>query len=155
MRGRRSKAMLSISHAISATQAADYYDDEYLNVDLLQADYYQEKGSTGGEWFGKLAEEFGLTGGVTKEQFLRVFDGKNPNTGDEVISHVESRKYTNKHGEEVETLEHRAGNDATISMPKSLAIIAYMGGNEELKRAIWRAHIKAVYKTAAELESFA
>lgn len=147
--------MLSISHALSAAEAADYYEEEYSNAALLQADYYQEKGSTHGEWFGKLAEELGLTGDVTKEQFLRVFDGKDPNTGEELIRHVESRKYTNKYGEEVETLEHRAGWDATFSMPKSLVIIAYMGGNEEIKRAIWRAHLKAVNKALSELEGFA
>jgi conjugative relaxase-like TrwC/TraI family protein len=147
--------MLSISHTISATQAADYYDDEYSNAALLQADHYQEKGSTSGEWFGKLAEELGLTGDVTKEQFLRVFDGKDPNTGEELIRHIESRRYTNKYGEVVETLEHRAGWDATFSMPKSLVILAYMGGNEVLKQAIWRAHLKAVNKALGELEGFA
>src|SRR5215475_1294985 len=109
--------MISISHALSAAQAADYYEEEYSNAALLQADYYQEKGSTRGEWFGNLAEELGLTGDVTQEQFLRVIEGKDPNTGEPLIRHVESRKYTNKHGKEVETSEHRAGWDATFSMP--------------------------------------
>jgi conjugative relaxase-like TrwC/TraI family protein len=147
--------MLTISHALSVSQAKDYYENEYSNGALVHADYYQEKGAPRGEWFGKLACEWGLVGDVTEEQFYRVIEGRDPNTGEQLVQHIEARKYLNKYGQEVETSEHRAGWDATFSMPKSLVILAYMSGDEKLKRAIWQAHINSVNKALVEMEKFA
>jgi conjugative relaxase-like TrwC/TraI family protein len=147
--------MLTISHALSVSQAQDYYENEYTNAGLIHAEYYQEQGEGRGQWFGKLAEEMGLIGDVTEEQFYRAIEGKDPKTGEQLIQHIESRTYINKYGQEVKPAEHRAGWDATFSMPKSLVILAYMSSDPGLKKAIWQAHINSVNKALAELEKFA
>ncbi|MCI0389872.1 MAG: relaxase domain-containing protein [Acidobacteria bacterium] len=147
--------MVTISGALSAAQAQDYYENEYSNPALTQAEYYQERGEGNGEWFGELAEEWGLTGEVNGEEFYRVIEGQHPVTGEQLVDHVESRKYINRYGREVKTSEHRAGWDATFSAPKSISILAYMSGDPELKKAIWQAHAESVTDSLREMENYA
>ncbi|HKX33310.1 MAG TPA: MobF family relaxase [Blastocatellia bacterium] len=147
--------MVTISAALSVSQARDYYENEYGNPALLQTEYYSERGSAKGEWFGKLAAEWGLAGEVTQEQFYRAVEGQHPLTGEQLINHVESRRYINKYGEEVETAEHRAGWDATFTLWKSGVILAYMSGDSELKRAIWQDHIDSVHDALSVMEEYA
>jgi hypothetical protein len=56
--------MMTMSRAISAGQARDYYKQEFTN----SADnYYREAGEVQGRWCGTLAEEWNLKGEVTTE----------------------------------------------------------------------------------------
>ena len=47
--------MLTISKALSASQAEIYHREEFANA---KANYYSEGESIKGEWHGKLAEQF-------------------------------------------------------------------------------------------------
>ena len=64
--------MLSIHEVTSATDAKNYY---------AASDYYSQGQETVGKWGGKLAEQLGLSGKVTKEAFDRMVDNQHPATG--------------------------------------------------------------------------
>ncbi len=147
--------MLTISHALSVSRAETYYQSEYANPAMIQSEYYQEKGVAPGEWFGSLAEQWGIAGPIAEEQFRRAINGQHPVSGERLVKHVEARRYRNKNGKEIETSAHRAGWDATFSCPKSLVILAYMSGDEELKKWIWEDHVASVRDALAEMEQFA
>ena len=69
--------MLTISKALSASQAETYHREEFANA---KGNYYSEGESIRGEWHGKLAEQWGLHGEVDQEQFARLANGQHPNT---------------------------------------------------------------------------
>ncbi len=62
-------AMMTLSKALSAGQAKKHYDAEYTNA---RESYYTEDESIDGEWFGKLAKEWGLEGAVENLYFATV-----------------------------------------------------------------------------------
>src|SRR5687767_1624236 len=104
--------MMTISKAISAGQALDYYKQEFTNS---KENYYSESGDVKSRWYGRLADEWQLKGEVTSEQYERVVAGQDPHTGEQLVKSVTPRETVNQYGEEVTTSEHRAGWDATIS----------------------------------------
>lgn len=119
--------MLSIGSVGSASGAASYYTSE---------DNYYFLGDLSTEWFGKGANELGLTGSVDKEQFQSVLEGFLPDGSD--LSFI-------KNGEN----KHQAGYDLTFSAPKSVSILALVEGDKD----ILNAHKEAVKKTLNEIES--
>ena len=58
--------MLKISKALSAEKVGTYYEKEYTNRGEA---YYSQEGQLRGQWHGKLAETFGLSGSVGKAEF--------------------------------------------------------------------------------------
>ena len=56
--------------ALTAAQAETYYEEKYS-----QDDYYSEEQRIVGQWFGRGAEELGLSGEVTTEDFRSVLRG--------------------------------------------------------------------------------
>ena len=77
--------MMTISNALSAGQAETYYQQDYANK---TENYYSERGEVNGKWCGRLAEEWGLEGEVTSEQYARLVAGQDPHTGEELIRSV-------------------------------------------------------------------
>lgn len=140
--------MMTLSKPLSAGQAQKYYDAEYTNA---RESYYTEDESIGGEWFGKLAKEWGLEGAVDKEAFARLTEGQDPRTGEQLIRHVSAKEYENQYGEKVKNSEHRAGYDATFSAPKSVSLAALVGNDNRIREA----HRTAVKTAMAELENYA
>src|SRR5271169_4983479 len=118
--------MLTISKPLSAAQAHAYHQEEFSNA---QENYYSEGDLIRGEWHGKLAEMWGLRGGVQEEQFRRLSDGQH------LVRHQTVRGYVNEQGKTVKTMEHRAGWDATFSAPKSVSLTALVGGDERVQEA--------------------
>jgi len=116
--------MLTISRAISAGQASNYYKQEFTNS---QENYYREAGEVQGRWCGTLAEEWNLKGEVTTEQYERLVAGQDPHTGEQLIRVVSARETVNKFGDEITTSEHRAAWDLTISAPKSASLALLVG----------------------------
>src|SRR5581483_2033612 len=139
--------MLTISKALASGQAKQYHEKDYSNA---RESYYTQKDSIDGQWYGRLAEQWNLRGEVQKEQFERLADGQDPETGKQLVKHVKSRKQTNKYGEKVETSEHRAGWDATFSAPKSVSLAALVGGDERINEA----HRESVKAALGELEKY-
>src|SRR4029079_8800152 len=113
--------MMTMSRAISAGQALDYYRQEFTNS---KDNYYSEAGEVKGRWSGRLADEWELEGAVANEQYERLFAGQDPRTGGQLVHGVTARQTVNAYGEQVTTAEHRAGWDATISDPKSGSLAA-------------------------------
>src|SRR5471030_131292 len=56
----------------------------YAKRHLEQNDYYAEGEKVTGQWFGKGAEKLGLSGEVLSEQFERVRQGLDPQTGEKL-----------------------------------------------------------------------
>ena len=54
--------MLTISKPLSASQAQSYHQKEFT---AKEQNYWSQRGEVAGEWQGRLAEKFGLTGAVT------------------------------------------------------------------------------------------
>jgi len=116
--------MLTMSRAISAGQASNYYKQDFTNS---QENYYREAGEVQGRWCGTLAEEWNLKGEVTTEQYERLVAGQDPHTGEQLIRVVSARETVNKFGDEITTSEHRAAWDLTISAPKSASLALLVG----------------------------
>src|SRR3989440_7780061 len=139
--------MMTMSKALSAGQAKDYYRQEFISA---KENYYSEAGEVRGQWYGRLAEEWGLQGEVGSEQYERLVAGQDPHTGEQLVRTVKSREEVNKYGEEITTSEHRAGWDATFSAPKSLSLAALVGNDERIRIA----HRKAVNEALKIFEEY-
>ena len=104
--------MISVAAVGSASDAAGYYArDNY---------YTAPQAECASAWAGEGAAELGLSGPVDAEQFERVLAGELPNG---VVLDA-------KRG------EHRAGWDITMSVPKSVSILALVGGDQRLVGAV-------------------
>lgn len=139
--------MLTISKALTIGQAKDYYQEDYSNA---ESNYYSQGDTIKGEWFGQLAEHWGLKGEVNQEQYERLVEGQDPHTGDQLIRHVQPYTYVNEYGKELTTKGHRAGWDATFSAPKSVSLAALVGRDMRIREI----HRKAVDTALVELERY-
>ena len=139
--------MVTISRPLSASQAQAYHRSEFTSA---EQSYYTQSDRVRGEWQGKLATQWGLTGEVTQEQFARLANGQHPETGEQLIRHRDSFEYKNERGETVKTMEHRAGWDATFSAPKSVSLTALVGNDDRVREA----HRASVRIAVDELERY-
>ena len=139
--------MLTMSKALSSGQAQSYHKLEFTSE---TQSYYKQDGAVEGQWQGKLAEKFGLTGPVTAEEFALLADGKHPQTEQPMVKHRAAQEYTNADGTTTKAVEHRAGWDATFSAPKSVSLTALVGGEDRVREA----HGAAVTTALAELERY-
>lgn len=95
--------MLRITVNTSSAGATRYYSEG-----LSRQDYYSEKGEIIGNWGGKLAEKFGLSGQVSKDEFEALCYNAHPTTGEQLTArNVDGR---------------RVGYDFTFDVPKSVSI---------------------------------
>ncbi len=139
--------MLTISKPLSAGQAQSYHKLEFTSH---TQSYYKQDGAVQGEWQGRLAVKFGLTGPVEVAEFARLSEGKHPGTEAPLVRHREAQEYTNADGTMTKAVEHRAGWDATFSAPKSVSLTALVGGDQRVREA----HGAAVTTALAELERY-
>jgi conjugative relaxase-like TrwC/TraI family protein len=115
--------MHSIASVRSAGGAASYFaKDDY---------YTAEHSSEATGWAGKGAEDLGLSGAVSKEDFENILNGKLP---DGTLVN--------------QTANRRTGVDLTFSMPKSASVMAYIAGDKR----ILEAHMTAVKATMGWVE---
>ena len=101
--------MISAASVGGAGAAGSYYtrDNYYSAEDLEQSS----------QWFGAGAEAAGLAGPVSIDTFTAVLEGRLPDGS--VIGNGQ-------------TGTHRPGMDLTFSAPKSLSMLAYVGGDTRL-----------------------
>ncbi len=120
--------MLSSSVIKNVGQASHYYSQ--------QDNYYtRDEGIEQSEWCGKGAKELSLSGTVDEKQFTELLSGTLP-TGERLGKMVDGN------------LKHRAGWDLTFSAPKSVSILALIGGDKRLLEA----HRKAVSCAISQIE---
>jgi len=140
--------MFTVSRkALSASGAATYHANEFTKG---AKEYYSESETLVGTWYGMLANEWELTGGVSSEEFTRIANGQHPTTGVQLVNHQTPRTITNAKGETTTTMEHRAGWDGTFSAPKSVSLTALVGGDARVRAA----HDASVHAAIGELEHF-
>ena len=139
--------MLTISKALSSSQARTYHAQEFISA---EQNYWKQDGAVVGEWHGRLAERFGLSGPVSEEHFARLADGQHPLTGEQLVRHRVVQEYKRNDGSKVAPGEHRAGWDATFSAPKSVSLTALVGGDDRVREA----HRAAVDTALSELERY-
>jgi conjugative relaxase-like TrwC/TraI family protein len=124
--------VLTISKPLSAGQAQTYHQKEFT---AKEQNYWSQRGVIAGEWQGRLAEQFGLVGIVSAEDFANLSRGEHPQTGEQLVRQRASYEYQDADGKTIKTMEHRAGWDATFSAPKSVSLTALVGGDERVREA--------------------
>ena len=120
----------SIGVIASPSQGVSYYERD---------GYYAKDDPTHKEasaWAGKGADALGLSGPVDPATFQAVLEGKVPD-GPQL----------GKPGKDGE-IHHRPGRDVTLSAPKSVSLLALVGGDERIVEV----HDQAVGKTLAWIE---
>jgi DNA primase catalytic core len=75
---------IKISGALGTGQVKTYNKD-HLAAESSAHTYFEDGGKSLGQWFGKLAVDFGLHGAVTKEPLERLADGQHPFTGEQLV----------------------------------------------------------------------
>ncbi len=120
--------MLSTSVIKTTTDASHYYSskDNY---------YTKEEGIEQSEWYGKGADRLNLSGEVEANRFTALLNGQLPN-GEQIGKIVNG------------VLKHRAGWDLTFSAPKSVSVMALVGGDKRLIDA----HRNAVKTALSHIE---
>jgi conjugative relaxase-like TrwC/TraI family protein len=139
--------MLTISKALNASQAGTYHTKDFVSE---TQSYYAKEDALLGEWQGELADRLGLSGTVSKADFMALANGRHPQTGEQMVKHRIASEQTNPDGSITKTVEHRAGWDATFSAPKSVSLTALVGGDERVRLA----HREAVTAALFELERY-
>src|ERR1700733_7975449 len=139
--------MLTISKPLSASQAQTYHVREFASQ---EQNYWTRDQQGHSEWQGRLAEQWGLQGGVGAEHFARLSEGQHPHTEEQLVRHQVSRTYVGKFGREVTSAEHRTGWDATFSAPKSVSLTALVGGDDRVRES----HRESVHAALQELERY-
>jgi conjugative relaxase-like TrwC/TraI family protein len=140
--------MVRLSKApLNAAQVRRYHELEFVSSEQR---YYSQDNTVHGEWQGRLAVEWGVQGAVRDDQFYRLAEGQHPLTGEQLVRHRFATEYKNQQGETVQSVEHRAGWDATFNAPKSVSITALVGGDERVREA----HRESVRTALNELERY-
>src|ERR1700678_3434896 len=139
--------MLTISKPLSAGQAQTYHQKEFT---AKEQNYWSQRGVIAGEWQGRLAEQFGLAGTVSAEDFAKLSHGQHPQTGEQLVRQRASYEYQDADGNRIKTMEHRAGWDATFSAPKSVSLPALVGGDDGVRVA----HRESVRVALDQLEHY-
>jgi conjugative relaxase-like TrwC/TraI family protein len=140
--------MLTISKPLSAGQAHNYHQKEFT---AKEQNYWSQSGVIAGDWQGKLAAQFGLAGAVSAEDFAKLSQGRNPQSGEQLVRQRASYEYQDADGKTIKTMEHRAGWDATFSAPKSVSLTALVGGDDRVRLA----HRESVNTALEQLEHYA
>lgn len=125
--------MLSFKFVTNAGGAAHYFE----NTD----DYYTKEGHRG-IWQGVGAEKLGLVGGVERDVFKNLLEGRLPDG-------ELARKRMPKSQKDGKVSKERLGIDFTFSAPKSVSIAALVNGDERLLKA----HDEAVSAAIKQLEA--
>jgi len=110
---------------------------KYFWEHLAIGDYYTEGLQVPGHWFGKGAENLGLAGVTTEEQFARLCDNLHPQTGQRLTQRQKTtRAEMGADGMEHERANRRVFYDFTFSPPKSVSIAALVGNDSATMRKI-------------------
>lgn len=118
--------MLSTKVLGSVEQAAHYFlghDNYYTDEQTLA----QERS----QWWGKGAAALGLSGSIDPERFTELLKGHLPN-GERVGKMVDDE------------WQHRPGFDLTFSVPKSVSLLALLGNDERIIKAVENATDKVL-----------
>ncbi len=122
-----------------AKAAKDYYLQKLGEISPRE-DYYLRGGTASGLWRGSGAAELGLEGAVNAEGLVRLFDGENPGTGEQLGRRL--RK------------DGVAAWDVTFSADKSVSLLWALS-DEKTRLQVLEAFDKATQAAFGYLESVA
>ncbi|MBP9777543.1 MAG: conjugative relaxase [Rickettsiaceae bacterium] len=116
--------MITVKALQNSSSASDYYKsaDYYTKDDSIDSVSY---------WQGLGAESLGLKGEVDKDKFKDLLDGK---ISDDIQLGRKSK----------DGIEHKPGWDLTFSVPKSVSLVALIGGDKRLITAVKSANDQAI-----------
>src|SRR5450755_5101375 len=106
--------MIFINHQKNAKAAKDYYTQHIAPGD---GKYYTEENAAQmkGVWHGRGAEMLQLSGEVTQDDFFKLCDNLNPQTGKQLTPRMED--------------DRRVLTDFTFDCPKQVSLVLEMGGH--------------------------
>jgi len=120
----------------------------YAPRHLEHSDYYAEGERVAGEWQGRGVELLGLSGPVNTGDFEALRQGLDPQTKDFLrVRHSADRTAADG----TKLAQGRSLYDFTISAPKSVSVLAILGGDHRLIEA----HRTAVAEALKEAETYA
>jgi conjugative relaxase-like TrwC/TraI family protein len=120
----------------------------YSSRHLEHSDYYAEGERVTGVWQGRGADLLGLRGNVTAEEFEALRQGLDPRTREFLrVRHSADRTAIDG----AKLAQGRSLYDFTISAPKSVSVLAILGGDDRLMEA----HRTAVAEALEEAETHA
>ena len=105
--------MLRITVSTSSAGAKKYFREG-----LAREDYYSKDQVIQGRWFGLGAERLGLGEIIQKEDFYRLCDNLNPNTGESMTGRTKS--------------DRRVGFDCMVTAPKSVSLLLELTQDERI-----------------------
>ena len=114
-----------------------------------QDNYYQNEGGLG-EWSGDGAKLLGLDGEVDPKDLENILWGRDPNTGEQLVSARVENKGTDKEDRK------RASLDFTFNASKSISVameLATATGDKDLANELVRLHEKAVNATMLRVQN--
>jgi conjugative relaxase-like TrwC/TraI family protein len=130
-------------HKVAGIDGPGYAD--YLTSkggEARRGDYYLGRGGHArenpGTWHGRGAEEIGLAGTVRRGDLLRVWEGRDPATGQLLVARGS-------------TGDHVAGVDITFSAPKSVSVLWALA-DRDTRTAVEAAHEQAVLVALQHIE---
>lgn len=118
----------------------------YFREHLGAGEYYAQKPTVAGEWFGLGAERLELKGAVSERAFVALCEGLHPQTGEKLTARLNTVRQEN--GKTV--ANRRIFYDFTISPPKSVSVVGLYQDDRILE-----IHDRAVKTAMRELEKFA
>jgi conjugative relaxase-like TrwC/TraI family protein len=113
-------------------------------------DYYEKPGEAPGQWLGGLAAELGLGGQIDKAAYAAILEGRDPESGEELVHRPPTRTFTDSAGRE-RTKEPVLAYDVRFAAPKSVSQI-YALGDADLSARVIAAHDRAVAAGVRYLE---
>jgi conjugative relaxase-like TrwC/TraI family protein len=139
--------MLSTKAQTNLKNAKSYFEEH-----LATGDYYTESERVSGEWIGNGAKTIELSGIVEQKDFVALCDNTHPLTGQRLTQRLNHTRTENAGtDDERDAANRRVFFDFTFSPPKSVSIIALVGGDQR----VMQAHREAVKIAVRELEHFA
>src|ERR1019366_5394569 len=123
--------MLFITPSMNAVAAKDYYTRQ-----LERSDYYMKDAQEmPGQWHGLGAELLGLKGEVRREDYFKLCDNINPETGQSLTRNTQTQR--------------RVLYDFTFDAPKSVSLAYEVGGDDRVLEAFK----ESVNDTMREMEA--
>src|SRR5262249_29634080 len=120
----------------------------YAQRHLQQSDYFDQKRTVEGQGHGRRTELLGLSGKGSPEDFESLRQGLDPENGEFLRQRQGSERI---HRDRAGQSKARSLYDITFSAPKSVSVMAIVGGDERLIAA----HETAVRDTLQEAEKYA
>jgi conjugative relaxase-like TrwC/TraI family protein len=98
-------------------------------------DYYTKPGEAPGEWQGELATKLGVSGEIDKAAYAAILEGRDPNTGQELVHRPATRSFTDSQGRQ-RTKEPVLAFDVRFAAPKSVSLLYALGDAGVRERTI-------------------